>query len=210
MNDDKILKVDQKDIELASQAAPDDLKEEQPVNIANEILDWVESFVFAVFVIILIFIFLFRIVTVDGSSMNSTLEDKDRVIISHLNYKPENDDIVVVNSSVLQKTLIKRVIGVAGDTVKIDYSKNKVYVNDKEISNEHIDSTMLDKGMFDPSYKVSDGVYEYHVPQDSIFVMGDNRNNSTDSRTIGFISNDDVMGHVIFRLYPFKKFGSVK
>lgn len=210
MNDDKILKVDQKDIELASQAAPDDLKEEQPVNIANEILDWVESFVFAVFVIILIFIFLFRIVTVDGSSMNSTLEDKDRVIISHLNYKPENDDIVVVNSSVLQKTLIKRVIGVAGDTVRIDYSKNKVYVNDKEISNEHIDSTMLDKGMFDPSYKVSDGVYEYHVPQDSIFVMGDNRNNSTDSRTIGFISNDDVMGHVIFRLYPFKKFGSVK
>lgn len=210
MNDDKILKVDQKDIELASQAAPDDLKEEQPVNIANEILDWVESFVFAVFVIILIFIFLFRIVTVDGSSMNSTLEDKDRVIISHLNYKPENDDIVVVNSSVLQKTLIKRVIGVAGDTVRIDYSKSKVYVNDKEISNEHIDSTMLDKGMFDPSYKVSDGVYEYHVPQDSIFVMGDNRNNSTDSRTIGFISNDDVMGHVIFRLYPFKKFGSVK
>lgn len=210
MNDDKILKVDQKDIELASQAAPDDLKEEQPVNIVNEILDWVESFVFAVFVIILIFIFLFRIVTVDGSSMNSTLEDKDRVIISHLNYKPENDDIVVVNSSVLQKTLIKRVIGVAGDTVRIDYSKNKVYVNDKEISNEHIDSTMLDKGMFDPSYKVSDGVYEYHVPQDSIFVMGDNRNNSTDSRTIGFISNDDVMGHVIFRLYPFKKFGSVK
>ncbi len=210
MNDDKILKVDQKDIELASQAAPDDLKEEQPVNIVNEILDWVESFVFAVFVIILIFIFLFRIVTVDGSSMNSTLEDKDRVIISHLNYKPENDDIVVVNSSVLQKTLIKRVIGIAGDTVRIDYSKNKVYVNDKEISNEHIDSTMLDKGMFDPSYKVSDGVYEYHVPQDSIFVMGDNRNNSTDSRTIGFISNDDVMGHVIFRLYPFKKFGSVK
>ena len=210
MNDDKILKVDQKDIELASQAAPDDLKEEQPVNIANEILDWVESFVFAVFVIILIFIFLFRIVTVDGSSMNSTLEDKDRVIISHLNYKPENDDIVVVNSSVLQKTLIKRVIGVAGDTVRIDYSKNKVYVNDKEISNEHIDSTMLDKGMFDPSYKVSDGTYEYHVPQNSIFVMGDNRNNSTDSRTIGFISNDDVMGHVIFRLYPFKKFGSVK
>lgn len=210
MNDDKILRVDQKDIELASQAAPDDLKEEQPVNIVNEILDWVESFVFAVFVIILIFIFLFRIVTVDGSSMNSTLEDKDRVIISHLNYKPENDDIVVVNSSVLQKTLIKRVIGVAGDTVRIDYSKNKVFVNDKEISNEHIDSTMLDKGMFDPSYKVSDGVYEYHVPQDSIFVMGDNRNNSTDSRTIGFISNDDVMGHVIFRLYPFKKFGSVK
>jgi signal peptidase I len=69
---------------------------------------------------------------------------------------------------------------------------------------------MLDKGMFDPSFKISDGVYEYKVPENSIFIMGDNRNNSTDSRTIGFISKDDVMGHVIFRLYPFKKFGRIK
>ena len=208
--DNNNLNVDPKDIELASKAAPKDLKEEEPVNIANEILDWIESFVFAVFVIILIFIFLFRIVTVDGHSMNSTLSDKDRVIISHLNYDPKNDDIVVVNSSVLNKTLIKRVIGIAGDTVKIDYNINTVYVNGKAISNEHIDNTMLDKGMFDPSFKISDGVYEYKVPENSIFIMGDNRNNSTDSRTIGFISKDDVMGHVIFRLYPFKEFGSIK
>ena len=208
--DNNKLNIDPKDIELASKAAPKDLKEEEPVNIANEILDWIESFVFAVFVIILIFIFLFRIVTVDGHSMNSTLSDKDRVIISHLNYDPKNDDIVVVNSSVLNKTLIKRVIGIAGDTVKIDYNINTVYVNGKAISNEHIDNTMLDKGMFDPSFKISDGVYEYKVPENSIFIMGDNRNNSTDSRTIGFISKDDVMGHVIFRLYPFKEFGSIK
>lgn len=208
--DNNKLNIDPKDIELASKAAPKDLKEEEPVNIANEILDWIESFVFAVFVIILIFIFLFRIVTVDGHSMDSTLSDKDRVIISHLNYDPKNDDIVVVNSSVLNKTLIKRVIGIAGDTVKIDYNVNTVYVNGKAISNEHIDNTMLDKGMFDPSFKISDGVYEYKVPENSIFIMGDNRNNSTDSRTIGFISKDDVMGHVIFRLYPFKEFGSIK
>ena len=201
--DNNKLNIDPKDIELASKAAPKDLKEEEPVNIANEILDWIESFVFAVFVIILIFIFLFRIVTVDGHSMDSTLSDKDRVIISHLNYDPKNDDIVVVNSSVLNKTLIKRVIGIAGDTVKIDYNINTVYVNGKAISNEHIDNTMLDKGMFDPSFKISDGVYEYKVPENSIFIMGDNRNNST-------VSKDDVMGHVIFRLYPFKEFGSIK
>lgn len=210
MNDDKRLNADPKDIELASSAAPDDLKEKEPINVANEILDWIESFVFAVFIIILIFIFLFRIVTVDGSSMYSTLEDKDRVIISHLNYTPKNDDIVVVNSSVLNKTLIKRCIGIQGDTVKIDYNTNTVYVNGKAVSNEHIDSTMIDKGMFDPAYKIDDKIYEYKVPENSIFVMGDNRNNSTDSRSIGFISNDDVMGHVIFRLYPFGKFGSIK
>lgn len=117
---------------------------------------------------------------------------------------------MVVNSYVLNKTIIKRVIGIAGDKVKIDYNVNKVYVNGKEISNEHIKETMINKGMFDSTYQTSEGVYEYDVPKGHIFVMGDNRNNSTDSRTIGFIDNKDVLGHAIFRLYPFKKMGKVK
>ncbi|MBP1537138.1 MAG: signal peptidase I [Ruminococcus sp.] len=211
MNEDKkTLKVSQEDIELAKKAAPADLREQEPVSIFNEILDWVESFVFAMFIIILIFIFLLRIVTVEGESMNATLDDKDRVIITHLNYTPKRDDVVVANSSVLNKTIIKRVIGVGGDTVKIDYNVNKVFVNGEEISNEHINGTMINKGMFDPNYLISDGVYQYKVPDGKVFVMGDNRNNSTDSRTIGFIDNKDVLGHVIFRLYPFKKLGKVK
>lgn len=211
MNEDKkTIKVSQEDIELAKKAAPADLREQEPVSIFNEILDWVESFVFAMFIIILIFIFLLRIVTVEGESMNATLDDKDRVIITHLNYTPKRDDVVVANSSVLNKTIIKRVIGVGGDTVKIDYNVNKVFVNGEEISNEHINGTMINKGMFDPNYLISDGVYQYKVPDGKVFVMGDNRNNSTDSRTIGFIDNKDVLGHVIFRLYPFKKLGKVK
>ena len=208
MNEDKkTFKVSQEDIELAKKAAPADLREQEPVSIFNEILDWVESFVFAMFIIILIFIFLLRIVTVEGESMNATLDDKDRVIITHLNYTPKRDDVVVANSSVLNKTIIKRVIGVGGDTVKIDYNVNKVFVNGEEISNEHINGTMINKGMFDPNYLISDGVYQYKVPDGKVFVMGDNRNNSTDSRTIGFIDNKDVLGHVIFRLCPFKKLG---
>ena len=211
MNEDKkTFKVSQEDIELAKKAAPADLREQEPVSIFNEILDWVESFVFAMFIIILIFIFLLRIVTVEGESMNATLDDKDRVIITHLNYTPKRDDVVVANSSVLNKTIIKRVIGVGGDTVKIDYNVNKVFVNGEEISNEHINGTMINKGMFDPNYLISDGVYQYKVPDGKVFVMGDNRNNSTDSRTIGFIDSKDVLGHVIFRLYPFKKLGKVK
>ena len=211
MNEDKkTIKVSQEDIELAKKAAPADLREQEPVSIFNEILDWIESFVFAMFIIILIFIFLLRIVTVEGESMNATLDDKDRVIITHLNYTPKRDDVVVANSSVLNKTIIKRVIGVSGDTVKIDYNVNKVFVNGEEISNEHINGTMINKGMFDPNYLISDGVYQYKVPDGKVFVMGDNRNNSTDSRTIGFIDNKDVLGHVIFRLYPFKKLGKVK
>lgn len=211
MNEEKkTIKVSEEDIKLAKQAAPADLREDEPVSIFNEVLDWVESFVFAMFVIILIFIFFLRIVTVEGASMNQTLDDKDRVIITHLNYTPKRDDIVVVNSRVLNKTIIKRVIGVGGDTVKIDYNVNKVFVNGKEISNEHINGTMINKGMFDPIFQTSEGVYEYKVPDGQVFVMGDNRNNSTDSRTIGFIDNKDVLGHAIFRLYPFKKLGKIK
>lgn len=202
-------KVDPKDIELARQAAPDDLKEKEPVNVADEILDWIESFVFAMFIIILIFIFFLRIVTVEGESMVSTLEDKDRLVMSHMNYTPKRNDIVVVNSDVLGKTIIKRVIGISGDTIKIDYDHNRVYVNGEEQSNEHINETMINKGIFDPAYKIEDNVYEYTVPDGMIFVMGDNRNNSTDSRAIGFIDEKDVLGHAIFRLYPFKKIGKI-
>lgn len=205
----KTLRVDPKDVELASKAAPDDLKEKEPVDVATEILDWVESFVFAMFVIILIFIFFLRIVTVEGESMFSTLEDKDRLVMTHMNYTPKRNDIVVVNSDALGKTIIKRVIGISGDTVKIDYDYNKVYVNGEEQSNEHIDATMINKTMFDPEYKIEENVYEYNVPDGKVFVMGDNRNNSTDSRTIGFIDEKDVLGHAVFRLYPFKKLGKI-
>ncbi|MBQ1535319.1 MAG: signal peptidase I [Ruminococcus sp.] len=209
-NEKKLLKPDPEDIKLASEAAPDDLKEKEKINLFDEIPDWVESFVFALFVIILIFIFFLRIVTVDGPSMNNTLEDKDRLILTHLNYTPARDDVVVVNSTVLDKTIIKRVVGIQGDTVKIDYNVNKVYVNGEEISNEHIASTMINKSLFDSTYQTDRNVYEYKVPQGQCFVMGDNRNNSTDSRTIGFVNNSDVLGHVVFRLYPFNKLGRVK
>ena len=205
----KTLNVDPEDIKLASKAAPEDLKESEPVNIGNEILDWVESFIFAMFIIILIFIFFLRIVTVEGDSMNTTLTDGDRLIMTHMNYKPERDDIIVVNSEILNKTIIKRVIGIGGDKVRIDYNKNKVYVNDEEQSNEHISVTMIDKGGFNADARIADGIYEYNVPEGKVFVMGDNRNNSTDSRMLGFIDNDDILGHAVFRLYPLKSFGKI-
>lgn len=207
-NDNKYGEVSREDIELAGEAAPDDIKEKPPVDIKNEVLEWCESFVFAMFIVILIFTFFFRIVQVDGDSMTNTLHDEDRLIMTHLNYTPEKNDIVVINSSFLNKTIIKRVIGTEGDHVTVDYNSNTVTVNGEKLADDYIKEVMFDTGLFDRTYETSDGVYEYDVPDDCIFVMGDNRNGSKDSRYIGFVENDTVLGKAVFRIFPFNAFGS--
>ena len=207
----KFGEVSNEDIKLAQSAAPDDLKEKEPVNIKDELLEWAESFVFAVFIVILIFTFFFRIVQVKGNSMNDTLEDKNRLIINHINYTPEHGDVAVINSKVLNEVIIKRIIGVEGDKVVVDYANNCVSVNDEKISNSNIKEAMYDKtDRFDSSYRTGENVYEYTVPEGCVFVMGDNRNHSTDSREIGFINKEDILGKAVFRIYPFDEIGKVK
>ena len=194
--------VSQEDIDKAKKAAPDDLKEKQPVNVMDEVFEWAESFVFAMFVVILIFTFFFRIVLVQGPSMRETLQDQDRLIITHINYTPQKGDIVVINSEKLGKTIIKRVIGTGGDKVVVDYNNNTVTVNGKVISNDNIREAMYNTNLFDEKYEVEENVFEYDVPEGKLFVMGDNRNNSTDDPS-------DVLGKAVLRLYPFDSFGKV-
>ena len=157
--------VSQEDIDKAKKAAPDDLKEKQPVNVMDEVFEWAESFVFAMFMVILIFTFFFRIVLVQGPSMRETLQDQDRLIITHINYTPQKGDIVVINSEKLGKTIIKRVIGTGGDKVVVDYNNNTVTVNGKVISNDNIREAMYNTNLFDEKYEVEENVFEYDVPE---------------------------------------------
>ena len=202
--------VSEDDIEKVKEAEPDDIKEKQPFNFGREVLEWVESLVFALLIVQLVLIFVFRVVMVDGTSMTNTLQDGDRLIMTHVAYEPERDDVIVLDSKVADKILIKRVIGIEGDKVVVDYNKNHVYVNDEEISNDHIKEIMRDNVIyFDEAYRVADGVYEYNVPDDTVLVMGDNRNDSKDSRSIGFVDESEIMGKAVLRIYPFKSLGLV-
>ena len=186
-------------------------KKAPKIDFLDEVLEWVESFVFAIFLVILVFIFLFRIVLVDGPSMNPTLSDGDRLIITHVNYTPEKGDIVVLNSAGLNKTIIKRCIGTAGDTVIINYNNNTVKVNGEVNSQEYINEIMEDFVSFDQGNRISQNVYEYNVPEGKIFVLGDNRNHSTDSRSefVGFVDTKDILGKAVFRIMPLGSFGKI-
>ncbi len=183
-------------------------KPQQKSSALDEILDWIESFVFAIFLVLLVFIFLFRTVVVDGTSMLPTLENSQRLVLTHFNYSPQRGDIIVANSPGLNKTIIKRCIGVEGDNIIIDYAENTVTVNGEVIDESYLGEEMEILPSFDTTYQISDTQFEYNVPEGCIFAMGDNRNGSRDSRDayVGFIDVDDVLGKAVLRFYPFDTF----
>ena len=161
------------------------------------------SNVFAIFVVILILTFIVRVVQVEGPSMEDTLQNGDRLILTHFNYTPERGDIVVLNSSGLDETIIKRVIAVEGDTISIDFTSGTVTLNGEVLKEDYIkELTFRREGRDIENLKIGEG---------QVFVMGDNRNHSTDSRStmVDVVNTDDILGKAIFRIYPVNKIGSV-
>lgn len=169
----------------------------------NEAYEWAESIVFALAVVVLIFTFIFRPVGVSGVSMENTLHNGDKVVISNINYVPKQGDIVVLSTKAIKEPIIKRVVAVGGQTVNIDYINNKVYVDGK------VFSAPIKETMFKPESGGGLTKLPCKVPKGCVFVMGDNRNNSFDSRfsQIGIIEDKFILGHALFRILPFNAFG---
>lgn len=167
------------------------------------VYDWVDSLMMAVLFILIIFTFLVRLVGVNGNSMNPTLKNGDWLAVKSVNTTIERGDIVVITQpNSLGKPLVKRVIAKGGDEINIDFFDHKVTVNGVVLDEPYI---------AEPTETMGNMVYPLQVPEGKVFVMGDNRNNSSDSREkyIGFIDEDYILGVAKFRLLPFGSFGGV-
>ena len=173
----------------------------QSKRAVDNLFDFLEIIVMAMFVVVLVFTFVFRTVNVQGQSMQDTLFENDSLVISKLLYTPKQGDIVVVNSSVLDNRIIKRIIAVEGQKVEIDSKSATVKVNGAVLDESYIkcDGSFDDEYFDERYYNKESEVYEYYVPEGCCFVMGDNRNHSTDSRVIGYVPYDEIVGRVLFR-----------
>ena len=199
-------------------------KKQQVPPFLRSTLEYLETFCYALAVLIVLFLFVFRYVAVDGDSMYPTLHGgkttpqndyhADRLIISDFFYTPKTGDIVVLNIADDHEPLIKRVIAVGGQTVKIDFANWKVWVDGVLLDEPYInrrDGVMHSAQMAEIYGMDEDGVCTFTVSEGKVFVMGDNRNDSRDSRfaDIGEQDINHIMGRVIVRLYPFGEFGTI-
>ncbi len=174
---------------------------------SGELFDWLQCIVFALIACILIFLFVGRTVGVVGGSMENTLHEGERLIISKLFYTPEQGDIVVLRQDTFRdEPIVKRIIATEGQTVDIDFKNCLVIVDGKALDEPYT----KDYGNY-VYYDQQDFTEEITVPDGCVFVMGDNRNGSTDSRTdsIGCVDARKILGRVLFRIAPLDKIGFV-
>ena len=179
----------------------------------GDTFDWIESVVLALVTCVLIFIFGVRVVGVEGTSMINTLENGDRLLISNLFYEPEAGDIVVLRKLSFSKDpIVKRVIATEGQVVKMDFERGIVYVDDVALEEPYVHLEMLPMRALDFNAIIDKDIGGVVVPEGHIFVLGDNRNGSQDSRDehIGCVDNRSIMGRAFLLIYPGQNIDSGK
>ena len=187
------------------------------------ILEYLEILVFAVCAVLILFTFVFRLCKVNGNSMNKTLLNGQMLITTQL-VEPEQGDIIVFHmtsdeNARFNEPLVKRIIAMEGQTVRIDYVSGEVSVDGNVLDEPYValltgQGYEIDRWTQTPGhhFNYATGIFEATVPQGCLFVMGDNRNNSADSRyfVIGPVDCRRILGKVMIRVTPLNKFGKVE
>lgn len=176
------------------------------ISVKRDLFSWLQALVFALIILIFSFTFLGRIISVDGTSMYPTLHHRDMLLLQCVGYQPKAGDVVVLNKPFdgITTPIVKRIIATGGQTVRIDYTKGLVYVDDAPLDEPYINEVMRDPG---------EGYLNYvEVPQGSVFVMGDNRNASSDSRDadLGVVDQRYILGRALWVIFPFDNLGAVR
>ena len=187
-------------------------EQEEPRRPGAELYEWLQLFLGCVVAAVVLFNCVARLTRVDGSSMDNTLQDGEIMLIWSLGYIPKQGDIVVLNKTPVvlpgwnePRAIIKRVIATGGQTVDVDYNTGTVYVD-----GQRLDEPYIKEEMYLP-YASTMSQTHWEVPEGSVFVMGDNRNGSTDSRDeqLGPVDTDYILGRAVLALWPIERFGAV-
>ena len=194
---------------VVNDVTPDPIQKKKKV--LSVVADYVEIFVVSICIVILAFSFFVRLCKVDGGSMEKTLQDGDKILVSNIGYTPQRGDIIVFHEiGYYNEAIVKRVIAVGGDTIDIDFETWTVTVTDKDGNTTVLKEPYI---FLDPNMPPIYSPYSYprEVPEGQLFVMGDNRYHSSDSRSanVGTVRIDCILGKVVLRFMPFNKFGTV-
>lgn len=167
--------------------------------------EWMQTIVVTFLLVLFLLLFIGRNIGVEQQSMTPTLLDGDRMIVRSILYTPSRGDIVIFAKQDFEEgtAMVKRVIGTAGDEIDIDTTSGIVYLNGAPLDEPFVN---------DLTFFAGDTIYPYIVPAGHVFVMGDNRNHSNDSRStaIGSVDTREIIGQAIAVFFPFDRIGLLR